>query len=165
MDHAITYCWFIITEYMQNSYVIWIYYKKYLLQSCGEYETRCQLLLPMNECKRGNYDVPAWPTISRTLEALWCNDMAFIIIVTIFIYIPSIWCWGALPASSGVLHNLLPCLHALTSFDTLEKSCLLEQIHIIHSWQKRLLHPGMMCLFSDYFYFISPRGLRTGCLV
>ena len=36
---------------------------------------------------------------------------------------------------------------------------------IIHSWQKRLLHPGMMCLFCDYFYFISPRGLRTGCLV
>ena len=35
----------------------------------------------------------------------------------------------------------------------------------IHSWQKRLLHPGMMCLFCDYFYFISPRGLRTGCLV
>ena len=33
------------------------------------------------------------------------------------------------------------------------------------SWQKRLLHPGMMCLFCDYFYFISPRGLRTGCLV
>ena len=36
---------------------------------------------------------------------------------------------------------------------------------IVHSWQKRLLHPGMMCLFCDYFYFISPRGLRTGCLV
>ena len=36
---------------------------------------------------------------------------------------------------------------------------------VIHSWQKRLLHPGMMCLFCDYFYFISPRGLRTGCLV
>ena len=36
---------------------------------------------------------------------------------------------------------------------------------LIHSWQKRLLHPGMMCLFCDYFYFISPRGLRTGCLV
>ena len=35
----------------------------------------------------------------------------------------------------------------------------------LHSWQKRLLHPGMMCLFCDYFYFISPRGLRTGCLV
>ena len=35
----------------------------------------------------------------------------------------------------------------------------------IHSWQKRLLHPGMRCLFCDYFYFISPRGLRTGCLV
>ena len=35
----------------------------------------------------------------------------------------------------------------------------------IHSWQKRLLHTGMMCLFCDYFYFISPRGLRTGCLV
>ena len=30
---------------------------------------------------------------------------------------------------------------------------------------KKLLHPGMMCLFCDYFYFISPRGLRTGCLV
>ena len=25
--------------------------------------------------------------------------------------------------------------------------------------------PGMLCLFCDYFYFISPRGLRTGCLV
>ena len=37
--------------------------------------------------------------------------------------------------------------------------------HDIHSWQKRLLHPGMMCLFCDCFYFISPRGLRTGCLV
>ena len=36
---------------------------------------------------------------------------------------------------------------------------------LVHSWQKRLLHPGMMCLFCDYFYFISPRGLRTGCLV
>ena len=35
----------------------------------------------------------------------------------------------------------------------------------LHFWQKRLLHPGMMCLFCDYFYFISPRGLRTGCLV
>ena len=35
----------------------------------------------------------------------------------------------------------------------------------IHYWQKRLLHPGMMCLFCDYFYFISPRGLRTGFLV
>ena len=35
----------------------------------------------------------------------------------------------------------------------------------IHSWQKRLLHPGIMCLFCDYFYFISPRGLRTGCFV
>ena len=36
---------------------------------------------------------------------------------------------------------------------------------LLHSWQKRFLHPGMMCLFCDYFYFISPRGLRTGCLV
>ena len=36
---------------------------------------------------------------------------------------------------------------------------------VLHSWQKRLLHPGMMCLFCDYFYFISPRGLRTGCVV
>ena len=35
---------------------------------------------------------------------------------------------------------------------------------LLHSWQKRLLHPGMMCLFCDYFYFISPRGLRTGFL-
>ena len=46
------------------------------------------------------------------------------------------------------------------------QSCLkLTNYHLIHSWQKRLLHPGMMCLFCDYFYFISPRGLRTGCLV
>ena len=35
----------------------------------------------------------------------------------------------------------------------------------IRSWQKRLLHPGMMCLFCDHFYFTSPRGLRTGRLV
>ena len=40
-----------------------------------------------------------------------------------------------------------------------------QRDHFVHSWQKRLLHPGMMCLFCDYFYFISPRGLRTGCLV
>ena len=39
------------------------------------------------------------------------------------------------------------------------------KMDVIHSWQKRLLHPGMMCLFCDYFYSISPRGLRTGCLV
>ena len=25
----------------------------------------------------------------------------------------------------------------------------------LHSWQKRLLHPGMMCLFCDYFSSIS----------
>ena len=31
-------------------------------------------------------------------------------------------------------------------------------------YTKKLLHPGMMSLFCDYFYFISPRGLRTGCL-
>ena len=44
------------------------------------------------------------------------------------------------------------------------RQCIHHQaMAMIHSTQKRLLHPGMMCLFCDYF--ISPRGLRTGCLV
>ena len=54
----------------------------------------------------------------------------------------------------------IPCTHTPEIIDMHRGVC-----DNIHSWQKRLLHPGMMCLFCDYFYFISPRGLRTGCLV
>ena len=35
----------------------------------------------------------------------------------------------------------------------------------IHSWQKKVLTSRDDVSFCDYFYFISPRGLRTGCLV
>ena len=51
-----------------------------------------------------------------------------------------------------------------TVYITKQSKAQVSRVHI-HSWQKRLLHPGIMCVFCDYFYFISPPGLRAGCLV
>ena len=68
---------------------------------------------------------------------------------------------GRISASPGATDGWWHCWQNIQTYNSLPPCQEID----IHSWRKRLLHPGMMCLFCDYFYFISPRGLRTGCLV
>ena len=96
------------------------------------------------------------------------HDLFFLLLSLIVLWIKALkyFISNSIVIRNGMANDHWQTIHAqfLSTYIVFPKLNFLTASNI-HSWQKRLLHPGMMCLFCDYFYFISPRGLRTGCLV